>query len=149
MTTKPISANQVLLLVPPLAGTVNRELVLLLCRSATQRSNTFWISGSHTWTSTFWHIDWRVTIIPSCFRTACPKHGPVRHKIIIYLWLYSPLLGLGRFFSFFIFYTVGKSPWTGDQPVAKPLATQDSTNTEKTHTDIHALSGIRTNDPSV
>jgi hypothetical protein len=39
----------------------------------------------------------------------------------IYLWLYSPLLGLGRFFSFLILYTVGRTPWTGDQPVARPL----------------------------
>jgi hypothetical protein len=30
-------------------------------------------------------------------------------------------LDLGRFFSFFIFYTVGRTPWTGDQPVARPL----------------------------
>jgi hypothetical protein len=25
---------------------------------------------------------------------------------------------------------VGKTPWMGDQPVARPLPTQDSTNTE-------------------
>jgi hypothetical protein len=70
----------------------------------------------------------------------------------VYLWLYSPLLDLGRFFSFLIFYRVGllgrgislsqgrylhigehrpifqfldilhsRAPWTGDQPVARPL----------------------------
>jgi hypothetical protein len=27
-----------------------------------------------------------------------------------WLWLYSPLLGLGRFFSLFISYTVGRTP---------------------------------------
>jgi hypothetical protein len=37
----------------------------------------------------------------------------------------------------------------GDQLVARPLPTQDSTNTEETHTDIHASSGIRNHDPSV
>jgi hypothetical protein len=37
--------------------------------------------------------------------------------------------------------TVGMNPWTGDQPDARPLPT---TNTEKTQTNIHALSGIRT-----
>jgi hypothetical protein len=37
--------------------------------------------------------------------------------ISVYLWLYSPLLDLGRFFSFLILYTVGRSPWTGDQAV--------------------------------
>jgi hypothetical protein len=30
--------------------------------------------------------------------------------IYFYLWLYSPLLDLGRFFSFLIFYAVGKTP---------------------------------------
>jgi hypothetical protein len=36
--------------------------------------------------------------------------------------LYS-LLNLGRFFSFLILYAVVRVPWTGDQPVAKPLPT--------------------------
>jgi hypothetical protein len=36
----------------------------------------------------------------------------------------------------------------GDQPIARSLPTQDNTNTEKMQTDIHALSGIRTHDPS-
>jgi hypothetical protein len=39
--------------------------------------------------------------------------------IIIIIWLYSPLLDLGRFFSFLILYTVGRIPWTGDQSVAR------------------------------
>jgi hypothetical protein len=34
----------------------------------------------------------------------------------ISLWLYSFLLGLGRFFNFLIFYTVGTTPWTGISP---------------------------------
>jgi hypothetical protein len=38
------------------------------------------------------------------------------------LWLYSPL-DLGRFLSFLILYTVGRTPWTGDEPVARPLPT--------------------------
>jgi hypothetical protein len=41
----------------------------------------------------------------------------------ICIWLYSPLLDLGCFFNFLIFYTVGRTPWTGDQPVAGPLPT--------------------------
>jgi hypothetical protein len=53
------------------------------------------------------------------------------------------------FFSFLIFYTVGRIPWMGDDPVASRYLTQDSTNTESTHTAIYALSGIRTHDPSV
>jgi hypothetical protein len=41
----------------------------------------------------------------------------------IYPWLYSPLLDIGRFFGFLILYTVGRTPWTGDQHVARSLPT--------------------------
>jgi hypothetical protein len=37
------------------------------------------------------------------------------------------------------------TPWTGDQPVARPLPTRRTTH----NTGIHALIGIRTHDPSV
>jgi hypothetical protein len=77
----------------------------------------------------------------------------------ISLWLYSPLLDLGRFFIFLILYTLGRTPWTGDQPVARPLSTHRTTQTQNkrthtytqthTHTHRHALSGIRTHGPSV
>jgi hypothetical protein len=45
----------------------------------------------------------------------------------MYLWLCSPLLDLGRFFSFLTLRTVGRTPWTGDQPVARPLPTHRTT----------------------
>jgi hypothetical protein len=54
------------------------------------------------------------------------------------------LLDLGRYFSFLMLYTVGRTPCMGDQPVARPLTTHRTK-----HTDIHASSGIRTHDPSV
>jgi hypothetical protein len=38
--------------------------------------------------------------------------------------------------------TVGRTPWMADQPVAKPLPTQ-------TQTDVHAMSRVRTHDPSI
>jgi hypothetical protein len=34
----------------------------------------------------------------------------------VYLSIYSPLLDLGRCFSFLIIYTVGRIPWTGISP---------------------------------
>jgi hypothetical protein len=40
------------------------------------------------------------------------------------------LLDLGRFFSFLIICTVGRTPWTGDQPVARPLPTHRTTQTQ-------------------
>jgi hypothetical protein len=30
----------------------------------------------------------------------------------------------------FLVYTIGRTPWTGDQPVSRPLPTHDNTNTE-------------------
>jgi hypothetical protein len=49
-------------------------------------------------------------------------------------------------FSFIIIKTVGRTPWTGDQPVASRYLHIHRINA---HTDIHASSGIRTDDPSV
>jgi hypothetical protein len=39
-------------------------------------------------------------------------------------------------FGFLILYTVGRTPWTGDQPVARPLPTHRTTQTQnkRTHT---------------
>jgi hypothetical protein len=50
-------------------------------------------------------------------------------SLCLSLWLYSHL-NLGCFFSFLILYTVGRTPWMGDKPVAMPLPTHDNTNTE-------------------
>jgi hypothetical protein len=50
---------------------------------------------------------------------------------IVLLWLYSPLLGLGRCFRFLILYTVDITLWMGDQPVARPLPTHRTTQTQK------------------
>jgi hypothetical protein len=81
----------------------------------------------------------RVTIIKACndFETKMAVFCDIS---TIYVWLYCPLLDLGRFFSFLIFLTQslgllerGISPSKG----------------RYLHTDIHASSGIRTHDPSV
>jgi hypothetical protein len=47
----------------------------------------------------------------------------------IYLWLCS-LCGLWPLFQFLNLYTVGRAPWTGYEPVARPLPERDNTNTE-------------------
>jgi hypothetical protein len=52
----------------------------------------------------------------------------------IYLWLYRPLLGLDCFFSFLIFYTVGRTSWTGDPLVARPLPTHRTAQTQNKRT---------------
>jgi hypothetical protein len=51
-------------------------------------------------------------------------------KIRILLQLCRPLLGLGRFLSFLILYTVGRTLWTSDQPVTRPLPTHRTTQTQ-------------------
>jgi hypothetical protein len=67
--------------------------------------------------------------------------NPVRRCLLSYLPVclcaYLPicdstvlLLDLGLFFSFLIPYTVGRTPWTGNQPVARPLLTHRTTQTK-------------------
>jgi hypothetical protein len=58
------------------------------------------------------------------------------------LWLYSPLFGLGRVFRFLIFYAVGGLPWTGDQPVAKPLPAQRIAKTQIKRMESHIQVGF-------
>jgi hypothetical protein len=57
-----------------------------------------------------------------------------------------PLLQFRR-----LFYTVGRTLWTGDQPVAIPLPTRSTTQRQNinAHTDFNVLSGIRTHNPRV
>jgi hypothetical protein len=43
---------------------------------------------------------------------------------------------LGRFFSFLILYTVGRTPWTAVQPIARPLRTRRTTQTQNNSTQI-------------
>jgi hypothetical protein len=52
----------------------------------------------------------------------------------IYLWLHSPLLDLGRFLSSLILFTVARTPWTGHQPVSRPLPTHKTTQTQNKRT---------------
>jgi hypothetical protein len=55
----------------------------------------------------------------------------------------QPFVGPRPLFQFRdLFYTDGRTPWSAGRKAA--TFTQDNTNT-----DIHALSGIRTHDPSV
>jgi hypothetical protein len=43
------------------------------------------------------------------------------------------------FFSFLIIYTVGRTPWTGDQPVARPLSAHRTTQTQNKRTQTSVL----------
>jgi hypothetical protein len=48
----------------------------------------------------------------------------------------TALLDLGRFFSFLILHAVGRTPWTGDHPVARPLPTHRTAQTQNKGTHI-------------
>jgi hypothetical protein len=68
----------------------------------------------------------------------------------------QPNLSLGHLHETFRFTsvtrprTVGRTTWTGDQPIARPLPTHRTTQTQyKCTQDIYALSGFRTYDLSV
>jgi hypothetical protein len=65
-------------------------------------------------------------------------------------WLYSPLGPWPLLFQIHDHFTDGRTPWTGDQPVARPLPKHRTTQTQNKHIhtlNIHALCGIRTHDP--
>jgi hypothetical protein len=71
------------------------------------------------------------------------------YTLSIHLWIYRPLLGLGRFFSFLISYTVERIPGRGISPSqGRYLHTGQHKHRKNTNTNIHASSGIRTHDPS-
>jgi hypothetical protein len=70
---------------------------------------------------------------------------------LILLMALQPFFGPWTLFSFLIFYTVGRTPWTGDQPSqGLNLHIEQHKHRMNAHnTDIHAVSGIRTYDGSV
>jgi hypothetical protein len=75
----------------------------------------------------------------------------IRQSLLFFLLL--PLWSIGHpwnvlfQFSPLILYTVGRTSWTVNQPISRPLRTKN--NTDTINADIHALSGMRTHDPSV
>jgi hypothetical protein len=56
--------------------------------------------------------------------------------------------GPSSLFQFLNPYRVGRTPWTGDEPVSRSLPTH-RTRTQNKGPDIHASKGIRSYDPSV
>jgi hypothetical protein len=69
--------------------------------------------------------------------------------IHVSIYGFTALVDLDRFLSF-LFYTQSVGPLDGGTARRKAATyTQKNTNTELTHTDIHASSEIRTHDPSV
>jgi hypothetical protein len=64
-------------------------------------------------------------------------------------WFCNPLLGPGHFFSVLILYTVGRTPWTGDQPVARLLPILRTTQTQNKRKETSmSLVGIEPTTPA-
>jgi hypothetical protein len=60
----------------------------------------------------------------------------------------QPPWALASDFQFHDNFTDGRTPWTSDQLVARPLLKHRTTQTQNKHIpNIHALCGIRTHDP--
>jgi hypothetical protein len=75
---------------------------------------------------------------------------PQKRISFIHQWLYSPLLGSGLFFSFVIFtLTAGLLERVISASQGRYLHTRQHKHRINAHTNIHALSGIRTQDPNV
>jgi hypothetical protein len=61
-----------------------------------------------------------------------------------------PAWALASDFEFYDHFTDGRTLWTSDQLVARPLPKHSTTQTQNKHIripNIHALCGIRTHDP--
>jgi hypothetical protein len=73
------------------------------------------------------------------------------YNSFIHEWLYCPLLGPGFFFSFVIIFTqtVGLLGRVVSPSQGRYLHTGQHKHTINVHTDVHALSGFPTHDPSV
>jgi hypothetical protein len=72
--------------------------------------------------------------------------------IIIIIIALQPFVGPWPLFQFLDpIYSRVRTPWMGDQPFARPLPTHRTTKhrINAHNTDIHALSEVRTHDPSV
>jgi hypothetical protein len=75
-----------------------------------------------------------ISLVISVSVKRCRRY--VTDYFVIFTFLYSStvLVKLGGFLSFLILYTDGRTPWTGDQPIARPLPTHRTTQTQNKRT---------------
>jgi hypothetical protein len=59
-----------------------------------------------------------------------PARSQSLYRLDLSIYGSIDLVGPGLFFSFLILYTAGRTPRTGDQPVARPLPTHRTTQTQ-------------------
>jgi hypothetical protein len=61
----------------------------------------------------------------------------------IYLWHYSPFVGFWPLFQSLILYTIVRSSWMGDQPIARPILTEHKQN-KRTQTSMSRVGFVPT-----
>jgi hypothetical protein len=99
---------------------------------------------------------WRNRVTYTCSVTQEIKNYS---EFRIYFYFLCPFLlyctlTVSRFMLFYSLnlYTIGRTPWTGDRPVARPVPKYRTAQTQnkRAHTrNIHAVNGNRTHDHSV
>jgi hypothetical protein len=87
----------------------------------------------------------RITVIFMMQLSTCPSEFKASwlrrvqywyHNVLYYLsTALQPFVGPRPLFSFLILYTAGRAPWTGHQPVAKPLPIHRTTQTHNKPTE--------------
>jgi hypothetical protein len=87
-----------------------------------------------------------IATVKLCIMTSCQENSaalkPVAAAVVV---IFSKIRPLDLFR---IYWTVRRTPWTGDRPDARPLPTHRSTQHRKMRTHIHASSEIRAHGPS-
>jgi hypothetical protein len=117
-------------------------------RPPTQKSSVFWnrtpcssvkvsrcFGGSYHLNSQGRGVSQSQTLFPfpiSPKRDTCPAH--LIHLVPLSLSMALQPFALWSLFQFLNLYTVGTTPWTGDQPVARPLPTYRTTQTQNKRT---------------
>jgi hypothetical protein len=62
------------------------------------------------------------------------SHNVTSQETILFYYGSTALVAPWPLFRFLNLYTVGRTPWTGDQAVARPLSTHRTTQTQNKHT---------------
>jgi hypothetical protein len=78
----------------------------------------------------FFLFSFLIALVLARCTTAFSFHILVVVVVVIIIMVLQPFVEPWSLFQFLIVYTVDRIPWTGDQPVARPLPTHNNTSTE-------------------
>jgi hypothetical protein len=90
-------------------------------------------------------MPWTIQVFVKCYRDST-------FGLVLFFWVAVQPLWAPAVFQFPDLFTIGRTPWTSDQLVGRPLPKHRTTQTQNTHKyklNIRAGSGIQTHDHSV